>query len=117
MEIKKTSRELNKVEKYLLTQSNNMISVKDIEDGTKIDFKAFAVYTDINSKDEEVEILSIMTPNNHIYATQSATFKKSFLQIFETMGDTLFAVIKTSGTTKAGRPYVDCVLDIESVAV
>ena len=117
MEIIKTSRELNKVEKYLLTQSNNMISVKDIADGEQIKFKAFAVYTDINSKEEEVEILSIMTPDNHIYATQSATFKKSFLQIFETMGDTLFTVIKTSGTTKAGRPYVDCILDINSVEV
>lgn len=115
MNIIKASKELDKVEQYLLTLNRNMISVKDIEDDTKIDYVAFCLYEDVNSRDEDVEILTILTPDKEVYCTQSATFKKSFMDMWEMMNGAPFTLIKVSGTTKAGRPYVDCILDVTSI--
>lgn len=115
MNITERSREFDKVEEYLLTLSKDAMSLKDVEDATVIPVAGYLVYEDINSKDEEVEILSIITPTNEVYSCQSATFKKSFKQMWDLMGGQSFSIIKTSGTTKAGRPYIDCTLDRKSV--
>ena len=116
MRIINQSRELTKVEKYQLTQSPDMLSMKDIDDEAKITVNAWCVYEDINSKDDEVEILTILTPDNQIYCTQSATFKEDFMNIVDIMEENeVFTIIKRSGTTKAGRPYVYCLLDVGSV--
>lgn len=115
MKIIEKSREFTKVEEYLLTLNRAMISVKDIEDDTTIEVSAYCLYEDVNSKDEEVEILTILTPNNEVYCTQSATFKRSFKDMFDMMDGKSFSIKKVSGTTKAGRPYVDCVLDVTSI--
>lgn len=114
MEIKTMSREFTKAEKYMMTLDNNAISVKDIEDGTVINVDGYLEYDDINSKGEEVHILSIITPDKTVYSTQSVTFKRSFLAMYD-MLDGKFSCIKVSGTTKAGRPYIDCTLDKNSV--
>lgn len=115
MNIIETSKELNKKEEYLLTLNRNMISVKDIEDGTKIEFEDYAIYEDINSRGENVEILTILTPSKDVYCTKSSTFKRSFKDMYNMMDGEKFTLIKTSGTTNAGRPYVDCVLDVDSI--
>ena len=115
MKVIEKSREFNKVEEYLMTLSKDCISCKDIEDGTKIDVAGYLVYEDTNSKDEEVEILSIITPNKEVFSTQSATFKQSFKDMFEMMEGAQFTIIKKSGTTKAGRPYIDCSLDVTNL--
>lgn len=115
MNIIEKSRELTKVEEYLMTLDKSAKSIKDLEDNSKIEVSAYLLYNDINSREEEVEILSILTPDNNVYSTQSNTFKKSFLAMFSMMEGQPFTIIKVSGTTKAGRPYVDAVLDKDSV--
>ena len=115
MNITHKSREFTKVEEYLLTLDKTAKSVKDVEDGTKIMCTAYLEYDDINSREEEVHVLSILTADNTVYATQSATFKESFKNMFNMMDGKPFGIIKTSGTTKAGRPYVDCTLDLSTV--
>lgn len=115
MKITEKSREFSKVEEYMLTLDKNAKSFKDIEDGTSVEVAGYLVYEDINSRDEQVEILSIITPSKEVFSCQSQTFKKSFKNMFEMMDGNSFALIKVSGTTKAGRPYIDCVLDINSV--
>lgn len=115
MNIVEKSRDFNKVEEYLMTLSKDCISVKDVDDGEVIPVNGYIIYEDINSKDEQVNILSIITPDKKVYSTQSATFKESFRNMFSMMDGQPFSVIKKSGTTKAGRPYVDCVLDVTSV--
>lgn len=115
IEIIEQSRELTKVEKYLMTQDNSVKSVKDIEDGTSIPVEAYVIFKDTNSQGEDVQILSILTSNKEVYATQSETFKRSFIDMFNVMDGDKFSIIKTSGTTNAGRPFVNCSLDIDSV--
>ena len=64
MNITERSREFDKVEEYLLTLSKDAMSLKDVEDSTVIPVAGYLVYEDINSKDEEVEILSIISSKN-----------------------------------------------------
>lgn len=114
IKVTETSRELEKVEQYLMTQASNIKVVKDIPDGTKINVKAWCKFVDTKEDGTEVELLSILDDNKVAYSCQSATFKRSFLDIADLMGEE-FTIVKTSGTTNAGRPYVNCELDVASL--
>lgn len=111
IEIKKTSRELTKVEKYLMTVSPEIKTVKSIEDGGIIKVKAYLEFTDTKEDGEEVELLSILDENNQAYSAQSPTFKKSFYDIVDIFEDG-FSIKKITGTSKSGRDFVDCVYAI-----
>lgn len=110
------SREFTKVEEYLMTVAPSIKSLKDVEDNTVI--PVAGVINFIDTKDdtnEEVEVLSIITPNKDVYSCQSKTFKRSLNDIMSIMGDQPFSIIKISGTTNAGRGYINCILDVTSV--
>ena len=113
--IKEMSREFDEVEQYLMTVSPNITSMKDVEDGNKITVNGTLVFEDIKDNGDTVEVLSIITPDNEVYSCQSATFKRSIKDIANIMKGKEFTVIKKSGTTKAGRGYIDCYLDVASV--
>lgn len=113
IEITKTSRELTKVEKYLMTVSPEIKTVKSIEDGGIIKVKAYLEFTDTKEDGEEVELLSILDENNQAYSAQSPTFKKSFYNIVDIFDDgDGFPIKKITGTSKSGRDFVDCVYAI-----
>ena len=116
VEINTLSREFTEVELYLMTISPSIQSVKDVEDGTHITVDGVLEFTDIKENTGEADdIMSIITPDKKVYSCQSATFKRSIHDISNIMKDKQFTVIKTSGVTKAGRGFVNCVLDIESL--
>ena len=106
------SKDFDKVEEYLMTKGKDVHSVKDVEDGKSILVDGYIIFTDTNKNGDEIEVMSIITPEKEVYATQSQTFKESLLDIISIMGAGA-PIVKISGTTKAGRPYVDCKLDIE----
>lgn len=111
-----TSREFTPVEKYLMTISPNIVSLKDTPDGEKIVVDGYLTFEDVKEKTGEVvEVLSIITPQKKVYSCQSQTFKHSIRDIHEVMETTPFTVIKISGKTKAGRDFINCVLDVESI--
>lgn len=113
--IKEQSRDFNNVEKYLMTSNPNITSMKNVEDGTSIPVAGWLTYED-TKKDGKVEhIMSIITPANEVYAFQSDTFIESLMDIDSVMDGGAYSIIKTSGTTKAGRPYINCYLDVNSV--
>lgn len=114
--INSTSRELTKVEEYLMTSSPAIKVMNSLEDGTSLPVLAHLQFTDTKDNGDVVEILSVLTEGNVVYSCQSQTFKRSFLDIAEIMGDTPYAIIKTSGTTKAGRPFINCELDVTKLA-
>lgn len=116
VEIKTVSREFTEVEQYLMTIAPSIQSVKDAEDGTHITVDGVLEFTDIKENTgEAVDVMSIITPDKHVYSCQSATFKRSIHDISNIMKGKQFTVIKTSGKTKAGRDFINCVLDIESL--
>ena len=114
--IKATSREFTPVEKYLMTTAPDITSMKDVADGEKIIVDGYLTFDDVKEKTGEVvEVLSIITPEKKVYSCQSATFKRSISDIHAVMETTPFTVIKISGKTKAGRDFINCVLDVESI--
>ena len=113
--INSTSKEFTEVEKYLMTISPAMKSIKDVKDGTSIKVVGYLEFKDVKDNGDTSEILSVITPDNEVYSCQSATFKRSLKDIAGIMGGKTFSVIKTSGKTKAGRDFVNCELDIKSL--
>ena len=110
------TREFNEVEQYLMTIAPSIKSMKDVEDGTKITVDGVLYFEDVKENNGEVvEVMSIITPDKQVYSCQSQTFKNSINDISTIMGGKQFTVIKTSGKTKAGRDFINCILDIESI--
>lgn len=110
--ITNASRELSEVEKYLMTMDSGITSIKDVADGTTIPVDAYINFIDTKKDGEEADLLSILTVDGKVYSTQSETFKNSLMSIHELMNGKQYCVVKRSGTTKAGRPFVDCGLDL-----
>lgn len=108
MEIREKSREFSKTEIYKMTKSPSMLTVNNIEDGTELEVAGYIIFGDTNSNNEEVEILSIMGTDGTVWCTQSDTFRKNFMDIYSIFDGDLFTIVKLSGATKAGRPFVNC---------
>lgn len=115
IQITNMSKEFTDVEKYLMTTAQSIISMKDVADGTKITVAGTLEFTDTKDGKDPVQITSIITPDNTVYSCQSMTFKRSLQDIENIMNGKEFTIIKISGTTKAGRPYINCVLDVEAL--
>lgn len=116
VEIKTVSREFTEVEQYLMTIAPSIQSVKNVEDGTRITVDGVLEFTDIKENTgEAVYVMSIITPDKKVFSCQSSTFKRSIKDISNIMKGKEFTVIKTSGKTKAGRDFINCVLDTESL--
>ena len=113
IEITKLSNPEEEVDRrttYLMTKSPDMISIKDVEDGTQLDITHVCRFTDTNKDGNEVEIETYLDVNGNVYATQSATFKEYFNDICSIFIGEDVSTIKKSGKTKAGRDYVYCTL-------
>ena len=109
--INTTSRDFNKIETYKMTMSPEIKTLKDVEDGTVIDVAGWLEFTETKeTTGEVVEILSIIDNDGNTYSCQSATFKRSFHDIDNIFEGEPYSIKKISGITKAGRPYIDCVL-------
>lgn len=112
--IKNETKEFTPIEKYLLTLAPSIKTVKTLQDGDVINIAGYIEFTDEKEDGTTVELMSIITTDNNVFSTQSVTFKRSIKNI-ETVMQFPFPVKKFSGQSKAGRKYVDCVLDIESL--
>ena len=113
--ITNTTKEFTAVERYLMTTAPTIKTVKTLNDGDVINVAGYLEFIDEKEKGETVELMSIITADNVVYSTQSATFKRSIKDIESVMQGFPFPVKKISGTSKAGRKFVDCVLDIDSL--
>lgn len=109
MEILKQSRDFTKQEVYKLTRGQS-INAKDAV-GTTVPVDAYCMYSEVNSKGEQVEILAILSKDDGtVYATMSNTFKREFEYIAEIMDGDPFSILIIGGQTKGGREFVSCTL-------
>lgn len=118
MKILKTSREFTAKELYNMTQDKAVISVKNVPSYTILHANGYVVFEDTNKDGDISEILSIIGANDNgeveVWACQSATFKRSFLDIVEIIKDSGMNledgvdIQKLDGESKSGRSYVDC---------
>lgn len=115
VEIKEMTREFTKVEKYLMTTAPDIEPLKNIADGESIPVDGYLIFDDIKDSGETQEIVSIITPEKKVYSGQSATFRQSLKDIENVMEGEKFSIIKISGKTKAGRDYINCILDVSNL--
>lgn len=112
--ITNTTKEFTAIEKYLMTTAPTIKTVKTLQDGDVIKVAGYLEFVDEKEDGTTAELMSIITTDNVVYSTQSPTFKRSIKDI-ETIMQFPFPVKKISGQSKAGRKFVDCVLDIDSL--
>lgn len=108
------TKEFTEIEKYLMTTAPTIKTVKTLQDGDVINVAGYLEFVDEKEDGTTAELMSIITTDKAVYSTQSVTFKRSIKNI-EYVMQFPFPVKKISGQSKAGRKYVDCVLDIESL--
>ena len=109
------TKEFTEIEKYLMTTAPTIKTVKTLQDGDVINVAGYLEFIDEKEDGTSAELMSIITTDKAVYSTQSLTFKRSIKNIAVVM-QFPFPVKKISGQSKAGRKYVDCVLDIESLS-
>ena len=108
------TKEFTEIEKYLMTTAPTIKTVKTLQDGDVINVAGYIEFIDEKEDGTTAELMSIITTDKTVYSTQSVTFKRSIKNI-EAVIQFPFPVKKISGQSKAGRNYVDCVLDIDSL--
>ena len=108
------TKEFTAIEKYLMTTAPTIKTVKTLQDGDVINVAGYLEFIDEKDDGTTAELMSIITTDNVVYSTQSVTFKRSIKDI-ESIMQFPFPVKKISGQSKAGRNFVDCVLDIDSL--
>lgn len=115
LKITNTTKEFTAVERYLMTTAPTINTVKNLPDGDVINVAGYIEFTDEKDDGTTAELMSIITTDNTVFSTQSVTFKRSIKDIETVMQGFPFPVKKISGQSKAGRKFVDCVLDIDSL--
>lgn len=115
MNITKESGELSIIEQYQLTMSPKIQRIKDCA-GQRFEVAKWCVYEDVDKKSGEIkEILSMMSPEGEVFATNSETFKSDFkdiISLLESAGicGTVFSLEVITGKSKAGRDFYTCAL-------
>lgn len=113
MNIIKKSGELTIMEQYQLTMSPKIQRIKD-NAGQRFDVAKWCVYEDVDKKSGSTkEILSMMSPEGEVFATNSDTFKNDFENIISLlegagMAGVVFSLEVITGKSKAGRDFYTC---------
>lgn len=108
----RTSKDLNKTQQYFLTLAPNVQKMSD-KAGEVIKVEAFCIYEDVsttkNGEEKTSTVLSIKTPDNKVYGTNSMTFIKSFTDMIDFFDGDVNYILVDSGTSKNGREFIQCV--------
>lgn len=104
--VKRSSRDLNKVEIYRMTLDNSITSCKDLPDDYEIEVDAWLEYEDEKENGKVEEIFAILATDGAVYACTSKTFARNVLEIDNVFDGATYTIIKKSGTTKAGKPFI-----------
>lgn len=104
------SKEFDKVQVYMMTLDSAIVSMKDVPDGTELEVDGFITFEDMKEDGTSQEICSILTTDKKAYAFQSKTFYRSLVAIHKLMDGEGYTIVKRSGISKSGRPFIDCSL-------
>lgn len=110
VKITNKSQEFSNLEVYKMTKSHNLNTLKNLEDGVKLEVAGFMEWEDVNEETgEETELLSLITTDGAAYVTQSDTFKRDFFDIVEIFEHSFPITVEHGvGKSKAGREYHFC---------
>lgn len=100
--------QLNKKHIYALTMSPKTLKMKDAK-GSVMQVAAWCLYEDVDKDGEARRVLTIATPEDETFATNSSTFQNDFLAMVELFGPGgVDAIEVISGLSKNGREYITC---------
>lgn len=95
---------------YALTQAPDREKLTTVK-GATLALASWVLYTDVNSKGDEVTLLAMTTDDGHAYCTNSATFCKDFgnaVEMYKQFGEEFTKIQVVTGTSKNGREYIAC---------
>ena len=110
VKITNKSQEFSNLEVYNMTKSHKLNTLKNLEDGEKLEVEGFMEWEDTNEETgEATELMSLLTTDGETYVTQSDTFKRDFFDIVEIFERKFPITIEHGiGKSKAGREYHYC---------
>ena len=112
MNIIEKSGALTMAEMYRLTKSPDIAKLSQVK-GQVLDIDKFIVHEDATSDGEIVTVAAFETEQGEVYATNSKTFTRDFLDIItmcKEAGAPMPKQVKVLPKTgKSGREYIQCV--------
>ena len=110
VKITNKSQEFSNLEVYNMTKSHKLNTLKNLENGAKLEVAGFMEWEDTNEETgEATELMSLITTDGETYVTQSDTFKRDFFDIVEIFEHKFPITIEHGvGESKSGREYHYC---------
>lgn len=111
MEIIKMSKNVEGADLYHLTTSPEIEKMTSVK-GQTLALDKWALFSDLDRKTGEVRRILSIKSGDKMYATNSATFIESFetmMECFRTMGLDVHHIRVSTGTSKGGREFINCV--------
>lgn len=110
VKITNKSQDFTNLEVYNMTKSHKLNTLKNLENGAKLEVVGFMEWEDIDEETGDVtELLSILTTDGAAYVTQSDTFKRDLFDIIEIFEHKFPITVEHGvGKSKAGREYHFC---------
>ena len=108
MEIIKKTEGLTSADLYALTKGNDVRKMADAK-GEVLDVLKYVLYNDADVKGNPMTVLAVETVDGAKYATNSKTFVRNFLAIFDAGNEEIpTRFIVGSGISKSNREYLTC---------
>lgn len=110
--ITKSANVASSFDLYKLVQSPERKKLTDVK-GQTIELDKWVLYTEPDKDGKEMKLLSLSAADGSAYCTNSATFCRSFegaVAMFAQFGEEFHKIQVTTGTSKNGRDYIDCVV-------
>lgn len=110
--IAKSANVVSAFDLYKLVQSPERKKLTDIK-GQDIELDKWVLYTEPDKDGKEMKLLALSTVDGTAYCTNSATFCRSFesaVATFGQFGEEFHDIQVTTGKSKNGRDYIDCVV-------
>ena len=98
---------INKRDMYKLTQNSSVQKLSAIA-GSTITPEQWVLYEDADIKSGEMRKVLVIAADGETFATVSRTFIDSFEKAVDNLGEDLGQIMIASGTSKAGRDYINC---------
>lgn len=111
MEIITMSKNVEGADLYNLTTSPEIEKMTSVK-GQTLPLDKWVLFYDADRKTGEMRKILSIKSGDKMYATNSTTFIESFkamLECFDTMGMDVHHIRVSTGTSKSGREFINCV--------
>lgn len=108
--VAKSASITNPMDMYNLTKSPDRSKLSDAS-GEVLELDKWLVYSEPNSKGEEVTLASLTTKDGRAFTTNSGTFIRDFtsaVTMFSEFGTEFHTIQIVEGESKNGRKFITC---------